>query len=87
MTRIASSVKWVVVMMGFVLALWLPLMASVHYLEMKAVKDRGDVTWINRTETLRLMRYHGTCGLKITDDRVYIWRDSKWIQVMKRKPA
>jgi hypothetical protein len=87
MTRIASTVKWVVVMMGIVLALWLPLMASVHYLELKAGKDLRDLTWITRTETLRLMRYHGTCGLKITDDRVYIWRDSTWIQVMKRKPA
>jgi hypothetical protein len=87
MKNIASSVKWFVVIVGFLLALWLPLVASVHYLEMKEGKDPAEPLWITRTESLRLMDYHGTNGLKITQDRAYIWRDSKWIQVAKRKQA
>ena len=87
MKRIASTAKRVLVLLGFLLALWLPLMASVHGLEMRAGKDPAKPMWITRTETLRLMRLHGTIGLKVTDDRVYIWRDSRWIQVLKRNRA
>jgi hypothetical protein len=32
-----------------------------------------------------MMRYHGTYGLKVTHDRVYIRRDSRWIEVLKRE--
>lgn len=87
MKSIASTVSRVLVLLGFLLALWLPLMASVHYLEMKERKDIAKPMWITRTETLRLMRRHGTIGLKVTEDRVYIWRDSRWIPVLKRNPA
>lgn len=79
--------KWVVVMAAFLLALWLPLVASVHYLERKTAKEHSDPLWITRSEGIRLMRYHGTNGLKITDDRIYIWQDSRWIQIVKRKSA
>lgn len=87
MKRIASTGSWVIVLLGFLLALWLPLMASVHYLEMKAERDIAKPMWLSRSETLRLMRHHGTIGLKVTDDRVYIWRDSRWIPVLKRGRA
>ena len=87
MKKIESFLRWFVVMLGFVLALWLPLVTSVHYLEKKLGKDPVDPVWLSRTESLRLMRYHGTNGLKITADRAYIFQDSRWIQVMKRKPA
>jgi hypothetical protein len=87
MKKIVSFVKRVVFMLGFLLAIWLPIVASVHYLEMKRGKDLAEPMWITRTDGLRLMRYHGTNELKITDDQVYIWRDSKWIPVLKRKQA
>ncbi len=82
-----TFMKWVVVMAAFLLALWLPLVASVHYLERKTAKELADPLWITRSEGIRLMRYHGTYGLKITDDRIYIWQDSRWIQIIKRKSA
>jgi len=87
MKNIVSFVKRVSVLLGFLLALWLPILTSVHYMEMKKGKDLAEPMWITRAESLRLMRYHGTNGLKITQDRVYIWQDSKWIQVLKRKQA
>jgi hypothetical protein len=85
MGKIALFVKRVLVMLGILMAFWLPLVAFVHYLEMTAVKDLAASMWITRAESLRMMRYHGTYGLKVTHDRVYIRRDSKWIEVLKRK--
>src|SRR5512146_271966 len=85
MEKIASSVKWVLVMIGFLLALWLPLVAYMNYPPEKAEKGCAEALWIDRTERLRLARYHGTHALKITDEVVYIRRDSKWISVLKRK--
>ena len=85
MGKIESSVKWVLVMLGFLLALLLPLVAYMNYPQEKAEKGRAEALWIDRTERLRLARYHGTHALKITDEVVYIWRDNRWISVLKRK--
>lgn len=41
-------------------------------------------TWLSKEEIVRLMRYHGADGMKITSDGAYIFRDAKWILVMKR---
>ncbi len=87
MKKIESFVKWFVVILGYVLVLWFSLLTSVHYLEKQFEDDLAEPMWLSRTESLRLMRYHGTNGLKITNDRVYIFRDGKWIPVIKRKPA
>lgn len=87
MKSIGASVKWVLFILGFLLAMWLPLVAYVHSPQLKARNELSEPGWIDRTERLRLMRYHGTQGLKITHDGVYIWRDSKWIQVLKRGKA
>ena len=66
------------------LAVWLPLVAYVHSGGMKAQK-MIDAAWVTGEETRRLMRYHGTSVLMITQDRVYILRESRWIPVRKRK--
>jgi len=87
MKKIVSFVKWVAVMLAFLVVLWLPFATSVHYLEKKLAKEPSETEWFSMKESIRLMRYHGTEGLKITGDRVYIWRDSRWIEVLKRKPA
>ena len=85
MERLETAVKWVAVVLGVMLALWLPLVASVRHFELAAAKDLAASMWITRAESLRLMRYHGTYGLKVTHDRVYIRRDSRWIQVLERR--
>ncbi len=86
MKTIKLFMKWILVPLGYVLVLWLSLLTSVHFRE-KFEDAHAEPIWFSRTESLRLMRYHGTNGLKITNDRVYIFRDSKWIPVLKRKPA
>jgi len=45
--------------------------------------DRS-ATWLPKHEIVRLIRYHGTDGLKITRDEVYIYRDERWIPVRRR---
>ena len=68
------------------MALWLPLLAYVHCDGVKEWKAVA-ATWISGEETRRLMRYHGAAVLKITQDRVYIWRESRWIPVHKRNQS
>lgn len=72
--------------LAVLLALWLPLLAYVHCGGMKEWKDVA-ATWVTGEESRQLMRYHGTAVLKITQDRVYIWRESRWIPVRKRTPS
>ena len=72
--------------LAILLALWLPLLAYVHRdgtKEWKAVA----ADWVTGEESRKLMRYHGAAVLKITQDRVYIWRESRWIPVRKRTPG
>lgn len=80
MKRLAAAAAWTLVAL---LALWLPMLAYVHCDAMKAWKDVAPA-WVTGEETRQLMRYHGTAVLKITQDRVYIWRESRWIPVRKR---
>ena len=45
-------------------------------------KDLPATTCRRGFDTERLAQYHGTNALKITCDRVYIWRDGEWLSVM-----
>lgn len=83
MKQVAAAAACTVVIL---LALWLPLLAYVHCDGMKELKDIA-ATWVTGEETRQLMRYHGTAVLKITQDRVYILRESRWIPVRKRNQS
>jgi hypothetical protein len=67
----------------FLLAIWLPLLGYVHYVALKKWNGHA-AAWVTGEERRELMRYHGTNSLKITQDRVFIWRDSRWVPVRKR---
>jgi hypothetical protein len=41
-------------------------------------------TWLSKRQIVHLMNFHGTDGLKVTQDEVYIYRGDRWIPVMKR---
>lgn len=68
----------------FLCAVWVSHMAYNQIMAIKAERTLDRIDWVSRTQTQRLMRYHGTDALKITKDKVFIWRDSKWIPVLKR---
>lgn len=39
--------------------------------------------WLSKKKAGQIMRFHGTNGIKITEDRVYIKRDGRWICVYR----
>ncbi len=45
--------------------------------------DAYVTTWLSKEKASQLMRYHGTNGLMITSDKVYIKRDGRWICVYR----
>ncbi|HEU5359963.1 MAG TPA: hypothetical protein VFU42_02280 [Candidatus Deferrimicrobiaceae bacterium] len=45
--------------------------------------DRYVTTWLTKEKAGKIMRYHGTNGIKITGDRVFIKRDGRWICVYR----
>lgn len=50
------------------------------------VDPRNDAyvtTWLSAEKARQLMRYHGTNGIMITSDKVYIKRDGRWICVYR----
>ena len=87
MRNFGSAMKQVLVTVGFtlafLLAIWIPLVAYVHYVGSKEWKNLA-ASWVSGEERRHLMRYHGADVLKITQERVYIWRESQWITVRKR---
>ena len=46
-------------------------------------KNNGRVR-IPRSELLRIQRYHGTKALRITGEKIEIWRDGGWIKVRRK---
>jgi len=46
-------------------------------------KDPHVTTWLSKEKARQLMRYHGTNGIMITADKVYIKRDERWICVYR----
>jgi hypothetical protein len=80
--------RWVLLYIAFSLcAAWLFLMGHRQVMLARAEKNVDLATWLPKKEVARLMRYHGADGLKVTRDEVYIFRDARWIPVMKRDPG
>ena len=50
-------------------------------------EDPNVTTWLSKEKARELMRYHGTNGIMITEDRVYIKRDTRWISVYRDPSA
>lgn len=48
--------------------------------------DPNVTSWLTKKGAERLMRYHGTQGLMITANEVFIQRDNRWICVYHDPP-
>lgn len=46
-------------------------------------KDPNVTTWLTKEKARQIMRYHGTNGIMVTEDSVYIKRDGRWICVYR----
>jgi len=40
--------------------------------------------WVSKDTLVSLARVHGVLSLKITEDQAYIWRNARWVPVLKR---
>jgi len=79
------ALRWVVCVAILVCAAWVSFMAyrQVLLVRSEQTEDRS-TSWLSKQEIVRLIRYHGTDVLKITQDEVYIYRGERWIPVRKR---
>jgi hypothetical protein len=83
--RKLESILWrVLCTLLFLCAVWVSRMAYHQVMAIKADRTLDRIDWLSSQQTQRLMRFHGTDALKITRDKVYIWRDSEWVPVFKR---
>jgi hypothetical protein len=46
-------------------------------------EDPYITSWLSKAKARQIMRYHGANAIKITEDRVYIMRDARWICVYR----
>jgi hypothetical protein len=76
--------KWVVRIVLFVCTVWVSVMGYRQVLLAHSDEALDLSTWLPKNEIVRLMRYHGADGMKITQDEVYIFRGDKWVLVLKR---
>jgi hypothetical protein len=78
------QVGWLLYTAILLCAAWVSLMGYREVVLAQSEKGHDFSTWLPKTEIVKLMRYHGADGLKITQDEVYIYRGEKWIPVRKR---
>jgi hypothetical protein len=43
--------------------------------------------WVSKETLMTLARHHGTMALKITEEEAFIWRNARWISVLKRNKS
>lgn len=43
--------------------------------------------WVSKETLVSLARHHGTKALKITEEEAFIWRNARWISVLKRNKS
>lgn len=70
--------------MRIYLALLLVILASVHFEPAPRKIPSYEELWVSKDTLLGLARIHGTLALKITEEEAFIWRDARWIPVLKR---
>lgn len=61
------------------------LMGYEQVMQVRSEKTLDLTTWVSKKRIAQLMQFHGTDGLKVTRDEVFILRDSRWVPVMKRR--
>ena len=76
--------KWILYIALFLCTVWVSVMGYRQVMLAHSENTLDLSTWLPKEEIVRLMRYHGADGMKITPDAAYIFRDAKWIVVLKR---
>ena len=70
--------------MRIYLVLFLVLLSGVRFEPAPRTFPSYENLWVSKDTLIKLAKYHGTKALKITDKEALIWRDARWIPVLKR---
>ncbi|MBP2674092.1 MAG: hypothetical protein H6Q84_932 [Deltaproteobacteria bacterium] len=84
MRKLMKSMRYMLYPALFLGGVLVSLMGYDQVMTARSEKTLDRTTWLPKKEIVHLMRLHGTDGLKVTQDEVYILRDSTWIPVRKR---
>ncbi|MBE0569900.1 MAG: hypothetical protein IH576_04585 [Deltaproteobacteria bacterium] len=84
MKSLRIAIRWVLYAGLCVGAALVSLMGYDQVMLARSEKALDLSTWLPKGQIIQLMRFHGTDGLKVTQDEVFIFRDSRWVPVMKR---
>jgi hypothetical protein len=69
------------------IALLLIVLFSVHLDPVPKKFPSYEDLWVSKETLVSLARYHGTKALKITEEEAFIWRNARWIPVLKRNKS
>ena len=68
----------------YLVLLLLVVMCSMRIEEAPRQFPSFEELWVSKDTLVSLARDHGVLSLKITEDQAFIWRNAKWIPVLKR---
>jgi hypothetical protein len=84
MKKLIKTTRYILYPALFLGTVLVSLMGYDQVMTARSEKTIDLSTWLPKKEIVHLMRLHGTDGLKVTQDEVFILRDSRWIPVRKR---
>ncbi|OGP81255.1 MAG: hypothetical protein A2Z13_09035 [Deltaproteobacteria bacterium RBG_16_64_85] len=71
-------------MRTYLALLLLVIMCSMRIEEAPRQFPSFEELWVSKDTLVSLARVHGVLSLKITEDQAYIWRNARWVPVLKR---
>jgi hypothetical protein len=69
------------------LALLLVILSGTHFEPAPRKVPSFEDLWVSKDTLVLLAKRHGTTALKITEKEALIWRDARWIPVLKRSKS
>ena len=69
------------------LALLLIVLFSVQFDPVPKKFPSYEDLWVSKETLVKLARHHGAMALKITEEEAFIWRNARWISVLKRNKS
>jgi hypothetical protein len=69
------------------LALLLIVLFSIQFDAVPKKFPSYEDLWVSKEALVELARYHGTRALKITEEEAFVWRNARWISVLKRNKS
>lgn len=79
--RKAGSRTWIFFLVGLLLVRLLLIPPRSQGVAYVSREDPNVTSWLSKAKARQIMQYHGANAIRITENRVYILRNSRWIYV------